>query len=30
MTLVEIYENDEGLHRHWIKSRETHLLLNLG
>ena len=30
MTMVEIYENDEGLHHHWIESRETHLLLNLG
>ena len=26
MTLVEIYETDEGLHHHWIESKETHLL----
>ena len=23
-TLVEIYETDNGLHHHWIESRETH------
>ena len=26
-TLVEIYETDNGLHNHWIESRETHQLL---
>ena len=26
-TLVEIYETDNGLHHHWIESRETHPLL---
>ena len=26
MTLVEIYETDDGLHHHWIESKETHLL----
>ena len=26
MTLVEIYETDEGLYHHWIESKETHLL----
>ena len=26
ITLVEIYETDEGLHHHWIESKETHLL----
>ena len=25
-TLVEIYETDNGLHHHWIESRETHPL----
>ena len=25
-TLVEIYETDNGLHHHWIGSRETHPL----
>ena len=25
-TLVEIYETDDGLHHHWIESRETHPL----
>ena len=26
MTLVEIYETDDGLHHRWIESKETHLL----
>ncbi|MDG2198509.1 MAG: hypothetical protein P8O70_16850 [SAR324 cluster bacterium] len=26
MTLVEIYETDEGLHHHWIESKEKHQL----
>ena len=26
ITLVEIYETDDGLHHHWIESKETHLL----
>ncbi len=25
-TLVEIYETDNGLHHHWIESRESHPL----
>jgi hypothetical protein len=24
VTLVEIYETDEGLHHHWVESRETY------
>ena len=29
-TLVEIYETDDGLHHHWIESKETHLLFESG
>ena len=27
MTLVEIYETDDGLHHHWIESKEHHQIL---
>ena len=27
VTLVEIYETDDGLHHHWIESKEHHQIL---
>ncbi len=27
MTLVEIYETDDGLYDHWIESKEHHQIL---
>ena len=29
VTLVEIYETDNGLHHHWIESKETHSLFEI-